>query len=181
MCGWGNPRTAANSFTNLRMPGVRWEHALEGRGMHLAHRTPMSRRAFIGGTAAAAALVGTAGVAAPAHAHEPLTGPAKPAPSPIGAIIPSGVTEPAFLEFIHWLLPGPIGSSTPFIGIPGFGLDVEPSTMGDYRGFTTFAVVSGQAEGSDGNSYDLEFDIRVMRGEYQAADGSRHHGTFAFL
>ncbi len=149
--------------------------------MHLAHRSPMSRRAFIGGTAAAAALVGTAGVAAPAHAHEPLTGPARPAPSPIGATIPSGVTEPAFLEFIHWLLPGPIGSSTPFIGIPGFGLDVEPSTMGDYRGFTTFAVVSGEAEGSDGNAYDLEFDVRVMQGTYQAADGSRHDGTFAFL
>ncbi len=151
--------------------------------MHLAHRAhaPMSRRTFLGASAAVAAAAGVGIGAAPARAQSGLGHPANPAPSPIAATVPSGVTEPAFLENIHWLLPGPIGATTPFIGLPGFGLDVDPSTMGDYRGFTAYAVVSGEAEGSDGNTYDVEFDVRVMRGTYETATGARFDSTFAFL
>ena len=70
----------------------------------------MSRRTFIGASAGAAVAAGTLTLGArPAHAHSGFTHPANPAPSPIGATVPSGVTTPAFLENIHWLLPGPIG------------------------------------------------------------------------
>ena len=53
--------------------------------------------------------------------------------------------------------------------------------MGDYRGFTTYAVISGEAAGSDGNTYDVEFDVRVMHGTYQTPDGAQHDSTFAFM
>ena len=61
------------------------------------------------------------------------------------------------------------------------GLDVEPSTMTNLKGFTAFAVVAGQAEGSDGKTYNVESDLRVMEGEYIAEDGFRQRGTFAFF
>jgi hypothetical protein len=74
-----------------------------------------------------------------------------------------------------------VGTFTPFFRIPGMGLDVEPSTMTNFKGFTVFAVLAGQAEGSDGKTYDVEFDLRVMEGEYIAEDGSHQRGTFAFF
>ena len=61
------------------------------------------------------------------------------------------------------------------------GLDVEPSTMTNFKGFTAFAVLAGQAEGSDGKTYNVESDLRVMEGEYVAEDGSRQQGTFVFF
>jgi len=101
---------------------------------------------------------------------------AKPAPLPI----PGGV-DARPIGFIHWFLPGPEDRVTPFLEIPGFGLDVEPSLMTDYKGFTAFAVLAGQAKGSDGNTYNVEFDLRVMDGRYRAEDGSRQRGTFGFF
>jgi hypothetical protein len=80
-----------------------------------------------------------------------------------------------------WFVPGPEGTSTPIIGIPGLGLDVEPSTMTNFKGFTAFAILAGQAEGSDGKTYNLESDLRVMEGEYVVEDGSHHQGTFMFF
>jgi hypothetical protein len=61
------------------------------------------------------------------------------------------------------------------------GLDVEPSTITNFTGFTAFAVLAGQAEGSDGKIYNVEFDLRVMEGEYVAEDESLQQGTFAFF
>lgn len=98
-----------------------------------------------------------------------------PAPSPI----PGGVDAPP-VGFIHWFLPGPPDATTPFLGIPGFGLDVEPSTITDYEGFTAFAVLSGQARGGDGRAYDVEFDVRVMHGRY-VAEGVPRNATFGFF
>jgi hypothetical protein len=102
---------------------------------------------------------------------------ALPAPLPI----PGGGEAPGVGSVHGWFVPGPEGTFTPIIGIPGLGLDVEPSTMTNFNGFTAFAVVAGQAEGSDGKTYNLESDLRVMEGEYVAEDGSRHQGTFAFF
>jgi hypothetical protein len=73
--------------------------------------------------------------------------------------------------FIHWFLPGP----------QGMGLDVEPSLITNYTGFTAFTLLDGQAQGSDGETYDVHSDLRVMQGEYVAEDGSRQQGTFAFF
>jgi len=158
----------------------------------LPHFHSLSRRQFLGAagaTAATAALVGTgtvalatparaAGNAGPAFPMLPLP---KPIPITVPTVGPDDPVPPAPFDFIHWLLPGPEGSAAPFIGIPGFGLDVEPSLMTDFRGFTTLAVIDGQATGSDGATYDVEFDVRVMDGTYVAEDGSRNHGTFAFF
>jgi hypothetical protein len=85
------------------------------------------------------------------------------------------------LGLLHIFQPGPEDAVTPFFGFPGEGLDVEPSTMTNLKGFTAYAVLGGQAEGSDGKTYNVEFDLRVMAGEYVAEDGSHQQGTFAFV
>jgi hypothetical protein len=127
-----------------------------------------------GGAAAVVGSVGTVGLASPKEAMKlPRV---KPAPSPI----PGGIEVPD-VGLLHAFIPGPEGSSTPFAGLPGMGLDVEPSTITDFEGFTVFAVLSGQAEGSDGKTYNVEFDVRVMQGKYIAEDGSRQRGTFGFF
>ena len=101
---------------------------------------------------------------------------ALPAPLPI----PGGQDAPP-VGFIHWFLPGPEDRITPFNKLPGGGLDVEPSTITDFMGFTAYAVIAGQAEGSDGKTYNVECDTRVMEGEYVAEDGSLQRGTFGLL
>jgi hypothetical protein len=53
--------------------------------------------------------------------------------------------------------------------------------MTNRKGFTAFAILAGHAEGSDGKTYNIEVDLRVMAGEYVAEDGSRQQGTFAFF
>lgn len=172
-----------------RLPSVVRSEAKNGV-VALPHFHSLSRRQFLGAagaTAATAALVGTGavGLATPARAAEnggASAFPMLPSPKPIPIAIPSDdPPPPAPFDMIHWLLPGPEGSATPLIGIPGFGLDVEPSLMTDYRGFTTLAVIDGKATGSDDVTYDVEFDVRVMDGTYIAEDGSRNQGTFAFF
>jgi hypothetical protein len=61
------------------------------------------------------------------------------------------------------------------------GLDVEPSTFTNFQGFTAFAILSGQATGSDGKIYNVELDVRVIEGEYIAEDRSHQRGTFGFF
>jgi hypothetical protein len=69
----------------------------------------------------------------------------------------------------------------PFTGVELQGLNVEPSTITDFRGTTALAYHIGEARGSDGNTYDLETDIRVMDGRYVAVDGTTRRGTFALI
>jgi hypothetical protein len=95
---------------------------------------------------------------------------------------PGGGEAPPPVGFVHgWFVPGPEGTFTPISRIPSLGLDVEPSLITNFMGFTAFTVLAGQAEGSDGKTYDVRSDLRVMAGEYVAGDGSRHQGTFAFF
>ncbi len=152
---------------------------------HRYHSTALSRRKFLGG-AGAAATVGSAGVllgAGPAGADEGgRTFDRNPPPSPIEFTTPpSNPGPPDPFNEIHWALPGPPGASTQFIGIPSFGLDADPNTVGNFDGFTAYAVVAGEATGGDGEPYDCEFDVRVMQGRYMAADGETYRGTFAFF
>lgn len=139
----------------------------------------IGRRHLLTGAGGAAVLgaAGAAGLPTKAAAASTLKR-AKPAPSPI-----PGGQDADPVGFINWFLPGPDGAVTPVLGLPSdaLGLDTEPSTMTDYRGFTVFAVLAGEAKGSDGRTYPVEFDVRVMEGEYVAADGARKRGTFAFL
>jgi hypothetical protein len=126
---------------------------------------------------AEASAGGASGTVDPAHpASATALRRALPAPLPI----PGGGEAPGG-TFTHLFLPGPEDAVTPFFRIPGMGLDVEPSTMTNFKGFTAFAVLAGQAEGSDGKTYNVESDLRVMEGEYVAEDGSRHQGTFTFF
>jgi hypothetical protein len=99
-----------------------------------------------------------------------------PAPKPI----PGGIQIPGG-PFLHVFAPGPPEVTLPFTGLQLMGLDVEPSLITDYRGFTALAYVAGTATGSDGNQYNLEADMRAMEGAYVAEDGSRRRGLFAFI
>lgn len=106
-----------------------------------------------------------------------------PAPEPIPATVPTaepGFDPPPPFDFIHWLLPGPEGATTQILELPAFGLDVDPSLITNFRGFTAYAVIAGTARGHDGERFDCEFDVRVMRGRYRV-DDEEHRGTFAFF
>lgn len=142
---------------------------------------PVSRRKFIGGIGAAVAAgsLGSIGFATRAAAAPPsfLGG---PTPKAIPGVVPTGVPDAPFDE-IHWWLPGPDGSATQFNALPGFGLDVDPSTITDFDGFTAYAVIAGSGTGDDGENYDVELDVRVMDGRFVAEDGGTHHGTFGFF
>jgi hypothetical protein len=94
---------------------------------------------------------------------------------------PGGEPAPDPFREIHWLLPGPEGATTQILELPAFGLDADPSMITDYKGFTAYAVLAGEAYGGDGEKYDCEFDVRVMQGEYIGEDGKHHHGTFGFF
>ncbi len=137
----------------------------------------LSRRRALGlGSVALAggALATVAGPASPAagRSRDALVGVPKP--------IPGGIDAPP-VGFIHWYLPGPDGAATPILGLPGGGLDVEPSTMTDFRGTTAFAILVGDVEASDGRDYLLEMDVRVMEGEYLDANDEPFEAAFAFL
>jgi len=118
-----------------------------------------------GAEAAAAGGSGTVDQAHPASATALRR--ALPAPLPI----PGGEDVGPPVGVIHVFTPGP----------QGLGLDVEPSLITNFKGFTAFTLLAGQAEGSDGKTYDVHSDLRVMAGEYVAGDGSHHQGTFAFF
>jgi hypothetical protein len=137
----------------------------------------ITRRQLLAGVGAAtiAGSLGAIGRASPVSAVELRR--ARPVPSPI----PGGVDAGEPVGLIHWFLPGVEGTATPFAGLPGMGLDVEPSTLTDFQGYTAYAVISGQAEGSDGKIYNVEFDVRVMEGDYIAEDGSAQNGVFGFF
>ena len=67
----------------------------------------------------------------------------------------------------------------PFTKVVLEGLNVEPSTITDFKGATALAYHVGKATGSDGKTYNLETDIRVMEGRYVSVEGTRRQGTFA--
>jgi hypothetical protein len=85
--------------------------------------------------------------------------------------IPGGINVP---PVIHIFAPGPTGL--------GFqGLDVEPNGITNFNGFAAVAMLSGTATDSNSNKYNLSSDMRLYRGEYIAADGTHHRGTFVFI
>ena len=116
----------------------------------------MSRRQFLGTSAAAAGVAATSALWFPALADA-----SGSAPTPIPG---------AFADSYH-----------AFLG-PG----VEPSTIFNYRGTTGVAAVRGTGTGwntETGERTSLLFDSdnRFMRGQYIGMDGRRHEGTFGFI
>ena len=68
-----------------------------------------------------------------------------PLPLPLPKPIAGGLA-PDF----HVFAPGPTNITLPFSHLPLMGLDVEPSVITDYRGFTALVYPVGTAHGSDG-------------------------------
>jgi hypothetical protein len=137
-------------------------------------------------------LVGSAGAVVGAGLASPLAAPGValaggdddelrllPSPEPIPGGLPVGLPPP--YDLIHVFIPGPEEVTLPFSGLALQGLDVEPSTITDFKGSTALAYVIGTATGSDGVEYDLEVDIRAYKGRYVAADGSTNRGAFALI
>ena len=144
----------------------------------LSHTRPqIGRRSLLLASAGTIAAGVTAALGQPG-VSEARFGALPKAPLPAPKPIPGGTTFPPF-PLIHELFPGPETITLPFTLVTLQGLNVEPSTITDFRGTTALAYHVGTATGSDGVTYGLETDIRVMEGDYIAEDGSRHQGTFA--
>jgi hypothetical protein len=62
-------------------------------------------------------------------------------------------------------------------------LGTEPSVITNFKGLSALAYPTGTnaARDNNGNFYDVQNDIRVFQGEYVAADGSHHRGTFVLI
>ena len=139
-----------------------------------------------GGAAIAAGAIGATTLGSrPASAQDLLSADRyrnlnpNPLPKPIPGGVPLDPADPVG-SLIHWYLPGPTDAVTPIIGLQGMGLDVEPSSITDFDGKTAFAVVAGEVETSDGPQL-VEFDVRVMEGQYVAEDGTTNKAAFAFF
>jgi hypothetical protein len=151
------------------------------KGLHVGHthgwEPGISRRSFIHTAAAGAtALAFGSGISSRALARdEPLP---EPKPIPGGADLSGLGLKPPY-DFIHEFLPGPVGVVLPFTKAVLEGLNVEPSTITDFKGTTALAYHAGKATGSDGKTYNLETDFRVMKGRYVSVEGTRRQGTFA--
>src|SRR5690348_17796106 len=128
-------------------------------------RHAFSRRAFIGGTAAAAA----------------------------GASLGSGLLWPATGSAAslsgRGRLPRPTTATTTVGGVDfhftSFGPGTDPSSITDFKGLVGVADVRGHgtARHRDGRTEKLLFDtdMRFMKGTYVGRDGKVHRGTFGFI
>jgi hypothetical protein len=138
----------------------------------------LDRRRFVL-TAAGAVTGGATGLAlsSPASATPSFSSTRRnsPAPNPI----PGGL-ELAPGVVIHVFGPGDPAVTLPFTGITLQGLDVEPSTITDFKGSSALAFHVGTARASDGTMYNLETDIRAFEGEY-IVDDEVHRGSFALI
>ena len=74
----------------------------------------------------------------------------------------------------HIFAPGPVA-------LGAQGPQANPSSVGDFDGTVALAYLKGRATGGDGHRFAMLNDMRIMTGDYLAADGSRHHGSFAFI
>lgn len=143
---------------------------------HFSAGVEFNRRRAILGTAAAlagAALVGP-GIAEANDSDNDDARP-QPAPKPIPGKLPIPKTD------FHIFAPGPPEITLPFSMAQLMGLDVEPSAITDYSGFTALAYPVGTARGNDGQQFNLEGDMRVFSGTYISLAGARREGTFGFV
>jgi hypothetical protein len=129
---------------------------------HHARHMP-SRRAFIGGAAAAAAGASLgSGLLWPAAGSAATRSNRAPKPT-TNAVTINGVT-------FH---------------LTSFGRGMDPSSITDFKGLVGVADVRGKgiARNPDGSVETLLFDtdMRFMKGVYVGQDGAVHRGTFGFV
>ena len=120
---------------------------------HFWHRAALSRRRFIGSTAALAGAALGAGLVSPVAALADASTTASPKPIP-----------PHLGPFAIWL-PGPKN---------------EPSTITDFNGVVGVVDITGKGTGSDGGDH-FAADVRFMDGVFVGDDGAIHQGTFGFV
>jgi hypothetical protein len=154
--------------------------SMVGRERRHRHHVQVARRGLLLGTGAAiagAALAAPGLVSADSDHDGDLF---RPDPQPLPRPIP-GVLAPPPFDY-HVFGPGPTSVTLPLSGGQLQGLDVDPSVITDFKGFTALAYPVGKARGSDGVLYDHEGDMRLFSGRYLPADGSRERkGTFALV
>ena len=150
---------------------------------HVGRTHGFSRRRFIHTAAGATALAFGPGRSVSALGDDDdVHHRTRPAPKPIpGGLDLSGFGFVSPYDFIHVFGPGQAGIVLPFTGGALQGLNVEPGTITDFDGATAVAYHVGRAKGSDGITYNLETDFRVMDGRYVAVDGTTRRGTFALI
>ncbi len=119
---------------------------------HFWQRAALSRRRFIGTTAAIAGAALGAGFLSPVAALADASTTASPLP-----------IAPHIGPFAIWL-PGPN----------------EPSTITDFNGVVGIVDITGTGTGSDGGDH-FAADVRFMDGVFAGNDGAIHQGTFGFV
>src|SRR5438105_350454 len=140
---------------------------------HGAAGVHLDRRGMLLGTAAV--LAGAALVVPSAAEAQDDNDSRAPLPQP--KPIPGGLA-PGF----HVWAPGPENVTLPFSHLGLMGLNVDPSVITDFNGFTALAYPVGTAHGSDGKLYNLEGDMRVYRGQYvPLTGGAPRQGSFGFV
>jgi hypothetical protein len=138
--------------------------ALRQAAHHANHhaRHLLSRRAFLGGSAALTAAAVGAGLLRPMAAMA--TPPYGGLPTPTTNIFTVGGVD------FH---------------LTAFGPGIDPSSISNFNGFVGVADVqgSGTAINPDGSTEQLLFDtdMRFMSGVYVGVDGKVHKGTFGFV
>jgi hypothetical protein len=97
----------------------------------------------------------------------------------LASVVPPQPIPGGIAPGIHVWIPGDPSVTLPFSKTTLMGFDVDPTTILDFRGFSAVAFHAGTATGSDGQTYNLETDIRAYEGAYVASDGVRRFGKFA--
>ena len=146
----------------FRIDGSEWPGpAFSVSSAHYA-RHRLSRRAFIGGAAAATGVTVGSGLLWPAAGSATAHRNRTPNPT-IAKLKVNGKT-------FH---------------VSSFGPGMDPSSITDFKGFVGVADVRGKgvAKNPDGSTETLLFDtdMRFMQGVYVAQDGATYRGTFGFV
>jgi hypothetical protein len=61
------------------------------------------------------------------------------------------------------------------------GIAQDPSSIGNFRGLVALAYLKGKVRDATGRRLLLRNDIRILQGDYVAADGIQRSGTFGFV
>jgi hypothetical protein len=140
-----------------------WPGSLDSLSASHYARHQLSRRAFVGGAAAAAAGASLgSGLLWPAAGSAAALSGRAPKPT-TNAVVIEGLT-------FHFTF---------------FGRGMDPSVITDFKGSVGVADVRGKgtARNPDGSVETLLFDtdMRFMKGVYVGKDGAFHRGTFGFV